>query len=154
VPHNTIAGVMTSAPARSPIHHVVHIDLTSDQSAYPAKFKLPTPTVALMTVLGTKQRIWPRQQGYRMCSDRQTRSPEVRARDKPTVSPSGRSFATSTRATGARLKLCQAQAVGRFPATATQRRVLHSAARLEPALRERLGSWSAYRMELGQRHGD
>jgi hypothetical protein len=38
------------------------------------------------------------------------------ARDKPTVSPSGRSFATSTRATGARLKLCQAQAVGRFPA--------------------------------------
>jgi ABC-type uncharacterized transport system substrate-binding protein len=29
-------------------------------------------------------------------------SPEVRARDKPTVSPSGRSFATSTRATGAR----------------------------------------------------
>jgi hypothetical protein len=36
------------------------------------------------------------------------------ARDKPTVSPSGRSFATSTRATGARLKLCQAQAVGRF----------------------------------------
>jgi hypothetical protein len=46
---------MTSAPARSPIHHVVHIDLTSDQSAYPAKLKLPTPTVALMTVLGTKQ---------------------------------------------------------------------------------------------------
>jgi hypothetical protein len=44
------------------------------------------------------------------------RSPEVRARDKPTVSPSGRSFATSTRATGARLKLCQAQTVGRFPA--------------------------------------
>jgi hypothetical protein len=44
------------------------------------------------------------------------RSPEVRARDKPTVSPSGRRFATSTRATGARLKLCQAQAVGRFPA--------------------------------------
>src|SRR6266545_3043349 len=43
-------------------------------------------------------------------------SPEVRTRDKPTVSPSGRSFATSTRATGARLKLCQAQAVGRFPA--------------------------------------
>jgi hypothetical protein len=42
--------------------------------------------------------------------------PEVHARDKPTVSPSGRSFATSTRATGARLKLCQAQAVGRFPA--------------------------------------
>src|SRR6266540_4469158 len=33
-------------------------------------------------------------------------SPEVRTRDKPTVSPSGRSFATSTRATGARLKLC------------------------------------------------
>jgi hypothetical protein len=38
----------------------------------------------------------------------------IRARDKPTVSPSGRSFATSTRATAARL--CQAQAVERFPA--------------------------------------
>jgi hypothetical protein len=35
----------------------------------------------------------------------------IRARDKPTVSPSGRSFATRTRATGARL--CQGQAVER-----------------------------------------
>jgi hypothetical protein len=50
------------------------------------------------------------------CPLERYRSPEARARDKPTVSPSGRSFATSTRATGARLKLCQAQAVGRFPA--------------------------------------
>src|SRR6266516_4996733 len=48
------------------------------------------------------------------CPLERYRSPEARARDKPTVSPSGRSFATSTRATGARLKLCQA--VGRFPA--------------------------------------
>jgi hypothetical protein len=31
---------------------------------------------------------------------------------------------------------------------ATQRRILHSAARLEPALRERLGSWSAFRGAL------
>ena len=55
MPHSTIAGVMTSAPARSPIHHVVHIDRNSDQSAYPAKLKLPTPKVALMMVLGMKQ---------------------------------------------------------------------------------------------------
>jgi hypothetical protein len=32
------------------------------------------------------------------CPLERYRSPEARARDKPTVSPSGRSFATSTRA--------------------------------------------------------
>jgi hypothetical protein len=50
-----LAGVMTSAPARLPIHHVVHIERNSDQSAYPAKLRLPTPKVALVMVLGIKQ---------------------------------------------------------------------------------------------------
>jgi putative tryptophan/tyrosine transport system substrate-binding protein len=40
-------------------------------------------------------------------------SPEVRATSQPFRRAAG-VFATSTRATGARLKLCQAQAVGRF----------------------------------------
>jgi hypothetical protein len=33
VVHRRITGVMTSAPARSPIHHVIHIDAKSAQSA-------------------------------------------------------------------------------------------------------------------------
>jgi hypothetical protein len=41
---------MTSAPAKSPIHHVAHIDGNSAQSAYSAKLKLPTPKVALIMV--------------------------------------------------------------------------------------------------------
>jgi hypothetical protein len=41
---------MTSAPAKSPIHHVAHIDGNSAQSAYSARLKLPTPKVALIMV--------------------------------------------------------------------------------------------------------
>src|SRR5262249_20464485 len=33
VVHSKITGVMTSAPAKSPIHHVIHIDAKSAQSA-------------------------------------------------------------------------------------------------------------------------
>src|SRR5215471_11587392 len=33
VVHSKITGVMTSAPAKSPIHHVIHIDAKSTQSA-------------------------------------------------------------------------------------------------------------------------
>src|ERR1700716_3023541 len=53
--HNTITGEITSAPARSPIHHVSHIEKNLDHSANPAKLKLPTPNVALI-IVGTKLR--------------------------------------------------------------------------------------------------
>src|SRR5260370_5443479 len=52
--HNTIAGVTTSAPARSPSHQVIHTGAKFDRSAYPARLRLPTPIVALVIVLGPK----------------------------------------------------------------------------------------------------
>src|SRR5215216_277511 len=52
--HNTIAGATTNAPARSPIHHVSHIEKNFDQTANPTRVKLKTPTVALTMVVGAK----------------------------------------------------------------------------------------------------
>src|SRR5712691_3927090 len=52
--HNTITGVTTSAPAKSPSHHVIHIGAKFDKSAYPARLRPPTPIVALVIVLGPK----------------------------------------------------------------------------------------------------
>src|SRR5919201_1483164 len=52
--HNTMTGVITSAPAKSPSHHVIHIDAKLDDSAYPVRPRLPTPMVALVIVLGPK----------------------------------------------------------------------------------------------------
>jgi hypothetical protein len=49
-----MTGVITSAPAKSPSHHVIHIDARLDDSAYPARLRLPTPMVALVIVLGPK----------------------------------------------------------------------------------------------------
>src|ERR1700674_1200626 len=52
--HNTITGVTTSAPAKSPSHHVIHIGARSEVSAYPARLRPPTPIVALVIVLGPR----------------------------------------------------------------------------------------------------
>src|ERR1700694_886478 len=52
--HNTITGVTTSAPAKSPSHQVIHIGARLGVSAYPARLRLPTPIVALVIVLGPR----------------------------------------------------------------------------------------------------
>ena len=41
-----MTGVMTSAPATSPSHHVVHMEPNLAGGAYPAAVKLLTPIVA------------------------------------------------------------------------------------------------------------
>src|SRR5262245_46966251 len=51
--HKTRAGVMTSAPARSPSHHVSQIGPKFDHSARPADATLATPMVGLKVVATT-----------------------------------------------------------------------------------------------------
>src|SRR5205085_3524257 len=54
--HRIMTGVMTSAPARSPSHQVSQMEPKFDHSAKPARARLSTPTVALISV-GIKLRI-------------------------------------------------------------------------------------------------
>src|SRR5438445_10108753 len=49
--HSTSSGVITSAPATSPSHHVSQIDPYAAHAAYPARASVVTPTVALIVVL-------------------------------------------------------------------------------------------------------
>jgi hypothetical protein len=51
--HKTIKGATTSAPAKSPSHQVIQV-IAKAMGASPEKFRLPTPTVALMLVLATQ----------------------------------------------------------------------------------------------------
>src|SRR5262245_17798658 len=50
VAHNTMTGVITSAPARSPSHQVSQIEPKCGDSAKPASERLPTPIVGLSMV--------------------------------------------------------------------------------------------------------
>src|SRR5262245_6217898 len=54
VAHRTMAGVMTSAPATSPSHHMNHVAPTFATAEYPAKLKLLMPTVAPIIVPGPR----------------------------------------------------------------------------------------------------
>src|SRR5262249_54339383 len=49
---STMTGATTSTPATSRPHHATHKETASDQSAYPAKHRLLTPTVAPNIALG------------------------------------------------------------------------------------------------------
>src|SRR5262245_47143642 len=48
--HSTTTGATTTAPVRSPSHHVGQIELKLLNSAWPASVRLLTPIVALTTV--------------------------------------------------------------------------------------------------------
>jgi hypothetical protein len=91
---------------------VVVVVQSSDWAATRLAVAIERVAEALLVEEETQQRIVPAHRQIRTlrarvraswglsgwCPLERYRSPEARARDKPTVSPSGRSFATSTRA--------------------------------------------------------
>src|SRR6266540_1630938 len=79
----------------------------------PRSFGIPVPTIA--AGWGLPRAGWATEAHGPLECYRDFRQKYARATSQPFRRAAG-VFATSTRATGARVKLCQAQAVGRFPA--------------------------------------